>query len=160
MIEFINLEKIQKNFLNGKISQFVDAYIRKNKVWTPEQMHFDFNIEIESQINNKVYVQEEKYMRLATAETLDILEKKLTALKWLRTEKGRNLALNRFNKKYLKHKSIAERKSPVQERIRFGFKKIENKYFDINFGLKDSYQYQKKPMTLKNLLFCLGQLST
>ena len=52
MTEFVDLEKIQKNFLNGKISQFVDAYIRKYKVWTPEQMHIDFNIEIENQLNH------------------------------------------------------------------------------------------------------------
>ena len=141
MIEFFEFKKTQQNFLNGKISQFIDAYIRLHKVWTPEQLHHDFLIEMENQIKSGYYLPDEN--RPITEDNLEYLESRLIAIKWLITENGKSLALARIFKKYKKDKSIANRKSPIQERIRFGIKKDKKKYFDISFGLKDSFKFHK-----------------
>ena len=38
IVDYTDLSLKNKNYLNGKVSQFIDAYIRQHKVWTPEQI--------------------------------------------------------------------------------------------------------------------------
>jgi hypothetical protein len=141
MIDFNDFEKVQKSFLNGKVSQFMDVYIRKNKVWTAEQMQSDFNEKILLEIENGVYEPDPKYDDLLTFENRKLLSGKLEATKWLTTENGIVFSLNKFNEKLKKHKPIADRKSPIVEKIRFGHKREENCFFEINYGLKGRYSY-------------------
>ena len=179
--EFENFEKIQKNFLNGKIAQFIDVYIRKNKVWSVEQIHTEFLEKINSEIKNGDYLIDPKYENIITLENKQILEKKLLALNWLTTENGKVLTLERFNQKLQNTKIIAERKSPIIDRVSFGLKWDENLFYEINYGRKSKYSYlQSKelekvdinPWTIKhvnselaekydcNILNCLDKLST
>jgi len=143
MIEFNDFEKTQKNFLNGKLSQYMDAYIRQHKVWTPEQMLSDFNEKIQSQLENDDYLPDPKYAERTTPEIEQFLKIRLEAVKWLITDNGTKFSLSRFTKKYIKHKPIADRKSPIVERIRFGEKWNENQYYDINFGLKEEFRFKE-----------------
>lgn len=143
MTEFDDFESTQKNILNGKMSQFMDAYIRQHKVWTPEQMQSDFIEKIEHEIKNGDYIPDPKYIEFLTSENKISLEKKLSAIKWLTTYNGKIFSLNRFTQKYNRHKPIADRKSPIVERIRFGLKWDENNFFDINFGLKEAYRFRE-----------------
>ena len=179
--EFENFQKIQKNFLNGKIAQFIDVYIRKNKVWSVEQIHTEFLEKINSEIKNGDYLIDPKYENIITLENKQILEKKLLALNWLTTENGKVLTLERFNQKLQNTKIIAERKSPIIDRVSFGLKWDENLFYEINYGRKSKYSYlQSKelekvdinPWTIKhvnselaekydcNILNCLDKLST
>lgn len=141
MIEFDNFEKAQISFLNGKISQFMDVYIRKNKVWTAEQMLSDFYEKISFEIETDVYVPDQKYDYFLTYENRQILNKKLEVIKWLISENGKIFSLYRFNQKIIKSKPIADRKSPIIDKIRFGFKRDEKYYFEINYGLKGRYSH-------------------
>jgi very-short-patch-repair endonuclease len=180
MILFENFEKTQINFLNGKISQFMDAYVRKHKVWTPEQMQTDFIKHINSEVTNGTYIPNPKYAEFTTKEEIYILKIKLEVAKWLNTENGNEFSLKRFTKKYNNNKPIAKRESPIIERIRFGTKWNKDEFYDINFGLKDSFRYIKTselekikylPWTVEhvnielkknyncNILDCLNKLS-
>lgn len=111
-MEYPQLDKRHINHLNGRLSQFMDAFIRQNKVWTPEQMYSVLFEKIEDEISNGHFIYEtiDNYVSW-TAEP---------AIRLLNTEKGRQFALERFQKKYKKDKPIADRKSPLVERIRFG----------------------------------------
>lgn len=141
MIEFDSLEKGQKSFLNGKVSQFMDVYIRKNKVWTAEQIQADFCEQISMNIEKGDYLPDPKYDEYLTHENKILQNEKLGAIKWLTTENGKVFSLNRFNQKILKNKPIADRKSPIVDKIRFGFKRGENCFFDINYGRKGRFSY-------------------
>jgi len=152
MIDFIDLEKTQKNFLNGKLSQYMDAYIRQHRVWTPTQMLSDFKDKVSEQLKNGLYLPDAKYLERLTPESEDYLKIRLEATKWLTTEKGSEFSLNRFTKKYKKNKPIADRKSPIIERLRFGKKYDENKYYDINFGLKEQFRF-KETTELENIKY-------
>lgn len=179
--DFENFEKIQKNFLNGKISQFIDVYIRKNKVWSAEQIHSEFLEKINNEINNGDYLIDPKYEDLITAENKLLLEKKILALNWLITENGKKMTLERFSQKILNTKIIADRKSPIIDRVSFGLKWDNNLFYEINYGRKSKYSYlQSKelekviinPWTIKhvntelaekhncNIINCLEKLST
>ena len=179
--EFERFEKIQKNFLNGKISQFIDVYIRKNKVWSAEQIHTEFLEKVNSEIKNGDYLIDPKYESLVSEENKQIVEKKIVALKWLTTENGKILTLERFNQKIQNTKIIADRKSPIVDRVTFGLKWDEKLFFEINYGRKGKYSYLKSkelemidviPWTIKhlnleliekyncNILDCLEKLST
>jgi hypothetical protein len=181
MSEFENFESTKKNILNGKISQFMDAYIRQHKVWTPEQMQSDFIEKIEFEIKNGDYIPDPKYIEYLSSENKMFLEKKIDAIKWLTCDNGKAFSLNRFTQKYIKHKPIADRKSPIVERIRFGMKWDENNFYDINFGLKEAFRFRETsvlenikylPWTNEhvnseldekyncNILHCLDKLST
>ncbi len=172
-MKYTDLKKRDKGHLNGKIAQFMDAYIRQHKVWTPKQMHSDFFEKTESEFKNKWF----------THETIDSTIKwsSESAISWLITETGRDFVMDRFIKKYNKDRPIADRKSPLVERVRFGISWDKTKYFDINFGLKDGFHFIETqelenitvfPWTIEHvnneletkydtdLLYCLIQLST
>ncbi|OYX85390.1 MAG: hypothetical protein B7Y83_04860 [Flavobacteriales bacterium 32-34-25] len=179
--EFENFEKIQKNFLNGKISQFIDVYIRQNKVWSAEQIHSEFLEKINSELKNGDHLIDPKYEHLVSEENKQVVEKKILALNWLTTENGKILTINLFNRKIQNTKVIADRKSPIVDRMSFGLKWDKNLFFEINYGRKSKYSYLESkeleklsinPWTIKhvnlelaekyncNILNCLEKLST
>ena len=51
-MDFSYLDIKDKYYINGKISQFMDAYIRQHKVWTPEQMLESFMLKMEEVVKN------------------------------------------------------------------------------------------------------------
>ncbi len=132
-MKYSDLDKRYKHFLNGKISQYMDAYIRQHKVWTPEQMHADFFLKVEDEISKSEYA---RYFK-------DGIETWTSEypMKWLMSEQGKALALEKFKMKYEKDKPIADRNSPLVERVRFGFRWADSKYFDLSFGLKNGYNF-------------------
>ena len=181
MKHFDELNTIQKNFINGKISQFTDAYIRKFKVWTPNQILFDFNEKIQQNIAENHYLTNEKYKKYLTEKNIKDEELRLEAINWLITQNGNEYALCKFTEKYEKNTCIAEKFSPLVERVRFGHNWDPENFFDINFGLKAGFQYieieklqniEYKPWTVEhlnrqlaenyntNLSKCLKRLST
>ncbi|WP_289038346.1 hypothetical protein [uncultured Zobellia sp.] len=130
----------------------MDAYIRQHKVWTPEQMHYDFNEKVSAEIKNGDYLPDPKYSEHTTLDGLNWLEIRLNAIKWLTTDEGKKMSLARFTKKYVKNKPIADRKSPIVERIRFGLKWNKNQFYDINFGLKEAFRF-KETSELENIQY-------
>ena len=152
MREFSDFDKTQKNILNGKISQFMDAYIRQHKVWTPVQMQSDFSEKVTKEIKNGDYIPDPKYIQYLTPENKIYLEKKLEIMTWLTTENGKTMSLNKFTQKYIKDKPIADRNSPIIERVRFGLKWDEKSFYDINFGLKEFFSF-KETSALQNLRY-------
>ncbi len=132
-MKYSDLDKRYKHFVNGKISQYMDAYIRQHKVWTPEQMHIDFFLMVDVENSRSEYTRYfEKGIETWTSEY---------PMKWLTSKEGKELALEKFKLKYEKDKPIADRKSPLIERVRFGFRWADSKYFDLNFGLKNGYNF-------------------
>src|SRR5687768_8010745 len=113
-MKYNDLETSFKHFINGKISQFMDSYIRQHKVWTPDQMHSAFLELVNDEILNSYYTIHYK-------DGVEIWNSKIP-VKWLITSEGRKLVLERFRKKYEKDKPIANRKSPLVERVRFGYR--------------------------------------
>jgi hypothetical protein len=132
-MKYSDLDQRYKRFLNGKLSQYMDAYIRQHKVWTPEQMHTDFYLMIEDEISRSIYTISFK------DGIVDWTSEYPT--NWLMSDEGKKLALEKFTKKYEKDRPIADRKSPIVERVRFGFRWESAKYYDLNFGLKSGYNY-------------------
>jgi len=132
-MDYSDLDKKEKNYINGKISQFMDAYIRQHKVWTPEQMLESFIEKIEDLVKqgnfNKRY------------EDSTFVWSSQLADEWIISKKGRSLSFERMKKKYKKDKPVARANSPIVERVRFGFSWDKSKFFDISFGLKDGYNY-------------------
>ncbi|WP_159479036.1 DUF2726 domain-containing protein [Chryseobacterium sp. 18068] len=138
-MKYSDLETKSKHFINGKISQYMDAYIRQNKVWTPEQMHSDFFEFINGEINKSSYTKHSQNGIIWSSEL---------SMNWLLTSEGNSTVMDRFQKKYLKDKPVANRKSPLVERVRFGI--YWKNLYDINFGLKDGYNFIETK-ELKNL---------
>ena len=127
-----SLSTKDKQHLNGKISQFMDAYIRQHRVWTPKQMHESFHEKIDSEIQVGSYTSLNRDGIKWTGEL---------AINWLSTELGKEYTLKKFNVKYEKDKPIADRKSPLVERIRFGFDWGNKKQYDISYGLKGKHDF-------------------
>ena len=146
-------------YANGKIAQFMDAYIRQHKVWTPEQMLESFIEKLEETIQKRHFNTEYDNGEVVwSSEKMD---------RWLGSAKGQILAKERMVKKYEKDKPIAIADSPLVERVRFGFYWDKSKYFDISYGLKlgSSYveteelrNYPHRPWIVSHVEQQLGEL--
>lgn len=158
-MEFADLDQKDKRYTNGKIAQFMDAYIRQNKVWTPEQMLESFIENQEEQIKkgyfNKDYDGEKEIWNSEFAD------------RWLLTTDGKSFALARMTKKYDKDKPIAKANSPIVERVRFGHYWDNTNYYDISYGLKGGHnfieteelkKYPHKPWTISHVEQKLNEL--
>lgn len=132
-VEYVSLDKRNKNYLNGKIAQFMDAYIRQHKVWTPDQMLESLVDKMQENVTKGQFtIEYEGGIEVWISEFSD---------RWLLSDHGQELALERMNKKYAKDKPIAKANSPIVERVRFGMGWDETKFYDISFGLKDGYNF-------------------
>ncbi|MFA8451817.1 MAG: hypothetical protein ACEPOW_14070 [Bacteroidales bacterium] len=114
-----------KNYINGKIAYLIDDFIRKNRVWSEEQI-FENVIKTISKIlesgQHKVY-----YDKSWDSKDAD---------SWMLTIEGKILIKNRVESKLKNYKTIAEKISPILERVKFGFKKVEHLDFEISYGRK------------------------
>lgn len=110
-MKFSDLEKKDKDYVNGKVSQFIDAYVRQHQVWAPDQML-------------------EGFVNKITNATLNYNP----INKWLITDYGKSFAIEKMQKKYSKDTVIAKQISPIIQRVRFGLKWKESFSFDITFG--------------------------
>jgi hypothetical protein len=132
-MKYNQLNQKEKYYTNGKIAQYIDAYIRQHKVWTPEQMLESFVEKLDAIVQcgefNRHY---EDGIEVWTSEGGD---------KWLLTASGQALALERMQKKYEKDKPIARANSPIVERVRLGYGWEKSKYFDISYGLKGGHNF-------------------
>lgn len=132
-MEYASLDKRNKNYLNGKIAQFMDAYIRQHKVWTPEQMLDSLVEKMQETVAKGQFAAEfDGSVEVWNSEVSD---------RWLLSDHGQDLALERMQKKYVKDKPVAKANSPIVERVRFGLGWDEAKFFDISFGLKGGYNF-------------------
>jgi len=131
----------EKSYLNGKVSVFIDNYIRTHKVWTPQQLTDDFIVQIKNELGNDKFIHtyvDPKRPNLNFAK----------CLKWAIGTEGEKWVLSKSEKKYEKDADIAKRDRPIAERIRFGDKRSKQ-YFDVNFGLKGSSGHDR--MTTEEL---------
>jgi hypothetical protein len=171
-MKYKELDKKIQNQINGIISQYIDAYIRKHKVWTPLQMFEFFYEKLKKDILDwKIFLKEKPKMYWQNEKSLD----------WLDSAEGREFSIERFEKKYKNDIKVASRKSPLVDRVRFGYKWDESNFFDINYGLhlkysfiqtKDFEKLEYKPWSIQhveselsdkyntNLKTCLKALST
>lgn len=144
MIEILNnmdyneLTTKEKQSVNGKIAQYMDVYIRQNKVWTPEQMCIDFLNEKKKECSSKWFATITDSVRRKTLEN---------SLSWLLSPIGQKHVLERMNNKYIKDNDIALRESPIAERVRFG--QWPGNLYDISYGLKGSSGFNR--MTTEEL---------
>ncbi|EOU2126220.1 hypothetical protein C4D39_03275 [Clostridium perfringens] len=135
-MKFNELEKKQQNHINGVLAKYMDQYIRNHLVWTPEQMYSEFMDMITERHNNGNYG---GIYYINGKEVCIFKEGEI----WLVSDEGKKLIKERFAKKYNKNKKLASKKSPLMERVRFGFNWDKERYFDINYGLKGGYNFQK-----------------
>lgn len=151
-MKYSDLESHNRNYINGKISQYVDAYIRQHKVWTPDQMLESFADKMKSLV-------EQGQHTICYEHGVESWTSKISD-KWLLSKEGQTLAYERMTKKYKKDKPIAIANSPIVERVRFGYSWDNSKSFDIGYGLKNGYnfigteelkKYPYKPWTISHV---------
>lgn len=134
IMDYDNLETKNKHYVSGKISQYMDAYIRQNKVWTPEQMQESFYLHMQEQINKG-------WFKLSNYVDGQFLESSERLDRWLLTQEGIDTAYVRMSKKYEKDKKVAKADSPIIERLRFGHYWDNSVNYDIAYGLKDGHNF-------------------
>lgn len=144
-MDYSNLNQSNKNHVNGVLAKHMDSYIRTHKVWTPEQMYEDL-IEKLKETHNSGW-----YGRKQSINGEWVFTYKESEL-WMVSDYAKSFILDRFNKKYIKNQKLAKKNSPLIERARFGLKWDSNKFYDINYGLKNGYNFQKTELVENNSL--------
>lgn len=136
-MKYTDFPKGQQQYINGVLSQHMDAYIRKHKIWTPEQMYEDL---MEKKLINhkKGWFGPKRSINGVLTLTSEVSER------WIVSVDARDFILERFTKKYEKNRKLAKKNGPMEDRIRFGKIWEDGLYFDINYGLqKGSHNYAK-----------------
>lgn len=132
MSKYLELNKKLQNQINGIIAQFIDSYIRQNKVWVPEQMFESFYDKLKKEF---------EYWTSDEREETQMYWNNEHSVNWLLNAEGKKLSFERMQKKYNKDKKVANRKSPLVERVRLGFKWDKSKFYDLNYGLQYGYAF-------------------
>lgn len=65
-------------------------------------------------------------------------------------QRGKRLYYAKFATKYVKNNKLARKDSPLVERARFGLKWDEQLFYDINWGLKNGYDFEKTDIVENN----------
>lgn len=135
-MEYKDLKPDQKMHVNGVLAKFMDDYIRNHLIWTPEQMYVALYEEITEQHDNgwygcKQYIDGEWVFPYYEGNS------------WITTEDAKEYILKKFTDKYIKNNKLARKKSPLVERARFGLRWEPDKFYDINWGLKNGYNFEK-----------------
>lgn len=132
-VSYAKMNPRDRNYANGKIAQFMDAYIRQHKVWAPDQMLEAFREKMQQTVEDGEFTRSfERNEEVWNSETADF---------WLLSNDGQALAHERMQKKYEKDKPVARANSPIVERVRFGHGWDKDKFFDISYGLKGGYNF-------------------
>lgn len=135
-MKYSELDSMQKQHVNGVLSQFMDQYIRTHLIWTPEQMYEALYEMIDQQ-------HKEGYFGARTYRNGKWEEPYAVGSKWITTEDAKSYIISKFETKYLKNKKLARKDSPLIERARFGLKFNEELFYDINYGLQNGCCFQK-----------------
>ena len=135
-MKYEELNPSQKSHVNGVLSKFMDVYIRNNLIWTPEQMYVAFLNKIKEEHKNGYY-------GMLRYENGTYTEPFRVGSAWLETDEAREYILNKFTTKYNKNNKLARKDSPLVERLRFGLRWDDSKFFDINYGLKNGSDFEK-----------------
>lgn len=135
-MKYNELESEQKMHVNGVLAQFMDNFIRNNLTWTPEQMYVALYEEISEQ-HKKGYYGCSMYVDGEWTTPYYV------GNAWITSEDAKEYILDKFNKKYEKNKKLARVKAPMVERLRFGFWWEKDRFYDISWGLKDKYNFEK-----------------
>ena len=69
---------------------------------------------------------------------------------WLTTSEAKDYIMQKFATKYVKNNKLARKDSPLVERARFGLKWDEQLFYDINWGLKNGYDFEKTDIVENN----------
>lgn len=142
-MKFQDLDKNQQNHIYGVLAKYMDSYIRHILVWTPEQMYCDLMDELRGQHKKGWYGA--KYL-INGKWTFKFKEGQL----WMVSESAKSFIIARFNNKYEKNNKLARKKSPLIDRARFGLRWNSNMFYDINYGLKDEYNFEKMDIVEDN----------
>lgn len=137
-MKFERISDENRNYINGRLAYLIDDFIRKNKVWSEQQIYEKVIQEISELVKkglHKIY-----YNTNWTSKEAD---------NWLLSTEGKMLIHERIAPKYKTQKKIADRISPILERVRFGFKNVENKDFEISYGRKNGISRMSKDELLK-----------
>ena len=136
IMRYEELGSEQKMHVNGVISKFMDNYIRNNLIWTPEQMYAAFYKEIDAQHRSGWY----GCKQMVNGEWIFPYYE---GNSWLTTSEAKDYIMQKFATKYVKNNKLARKDSPLVERARFGLKWDEQLFYDINWGLKNGYDFEK-----------------
>jgi hypothetical protein len=135
-MDFGDFSKFEQNFLNGKLGVFADKYVRMRIVWTPEQLADDFFQHIADElVANIIYLENFNDNRRPGFNPIRSME-------WLSSAAGHHWILTKATVKYNKDKDVAQKGSPIAERVRFGDRGTKL-FFDINFGLQGANSYNR-----------------
>lgn len=136
----------------------MDAFIRQHKVWIPEQMFEEFQTQLREAVSKKQFNRSYKCgVEVWNSSVSD---------KWLLSEEGQKVCIERMQRKYEKDTPIARANSPIVERVRFGLFWDQTMFFDISFGLKLGHSYieteklKKYPHTPWSILHVQEQLNS
>ena len=133
----------QKMHVNGVLSKFMDNYIRNNLIWTPEQMYVALYKEIDAQHRNGWYGSKQ----MVNGEWIFPYYE---GNAWITTSEAKDYIMKKFDANYVKNNKLARKDSPLVERVRFGLKWDNQLFYDINWGLKNGYNFEKTDMVENN----------
>lgn len=143
IMRYEELGSEQKMHVNGVISKFMDNYIRNNLIWTPEQMYAAFYKEIDAQHRSGWY----GCKQMVNGEWIFPYYE---GNSWLTTSEAKDYIMQKFATKYVKNNKLARKDLPLVERARFGLKWDEQLFYDINWGLKNGYDFEKTDIVENN----------
>jgi hypothetical protein len=143
------LTKREENYLNGKLSSFVDRCIRTKKVWSHEQIYYDFIIELRNKkIISPFY--DNSGNLIGNSEEID---------KWILLDSSKEDLLQRILKHY-ENKSVAKMNAnPMFDLIKCGCLK-QNNFYELGYGrlkghvkmkLKDFKKIDYIPWSIKHI---------
>lgn len=135
-MKYEELSSEQKMHVNGVISKFMDNYIRNNLIWMPEQMYVAFYREVAAQHKNGWYGSRS----LVNGQWISPYYE---GNAWLTTSDAKEYIMKKFETKYNKNNKLARKNSPLIERARFGLAWEPQLFYDINWGLKNGYDFVK-----------------
>ena len=69
---------------------------------------------------------------------------------WITTIDAKDYIMKKFETKYLKNNKLARKDSPLIERARFGLKWNAQSFYDINWGLKNGYDFERTDIVENN----------
>jgi hypothetical protein len=142
-MKYEELGSDQKMHINGVISKFMDEFIRNNLIWTPEQMYVAFYKKIDAEHRNGWYGSKQ----MVNGKWVSPYYK---GNFWLTTNDAKDYIMKKFETKYDKNTKLARKASPLVERARFGLKWNHQLFYDISWGLKNYYDFEKTDIVEKN----------
>lgn len=135
-MKYSELDSLQKQHVNGVLSQFMDNYIRTHLIWTPEQMYEALYEMVDQQHKEGCY-------GLRSYKNGKWEEPYVVGSKWITSPDAKSYIIGKFETKYQKNKKLARKDSPLIERARFGLKFNAELFYDINYGLQNGHCFQK-----------------